>query len=497
MHSTDPPRISEYRLHLDVDFDRATWRGFVEIPSPLPTTGLDLDVEDLGVVSVRRGARALDFFQAPDQGRLSIPSVGEGPDPLLVEFHGEVRPKGLLGLYRCRHGADFVLTTQCEPIGARRIFPCLDRPDRKSRLHLTVRTRADLEVIGNSAGTPSAEHDGVRDWSFEPTPPMASYLFYLGIGRFDRVEDRTGRVAVRVLTPPGRAADGVYALDAARRIVAGCEEVAMRSPTRSPRSTSSRSRNTRSERWRIGGPSAFVRFDFSSTPGRRPSHEGTSSRRSPTKSLTSGSATWSPWTPGTTCGSTRALPLFVETRITERLAPELDARTDSFLRVAGTTAAFDGDSLPSTHPVRTHVDRPEEINQVFDEITYGKGCAVLGMIEGYLGEERFRAGVTEYLRRFRFGNAQTADLWDALGQVSGEAVSQMISPWIDRPGRSGHPRPDRRGGPDTPAGPVLPARDTVGRPVADPDALRRQRDHPTGGIRLPRDGPPDRRRGPR
>ncbi|MCI4343803.1 MAG: M1 family metallopeptidase [Thermoplasmata archaeon] len=433
MHSTDPPRISEYRLHLDVDFDRATWRGFVEIPSPLPTTGLDLDVEDLWVVSVRRGARALDFFQAPDQGRLSIPSVGEGPDPLLVEFHGEVRPKGLLGLYRCRHGADFVLTTQCEPIGARRIFPCLDRPDRKSRLHLTVRTRADLEVIGNSAGTPSAEHDGVRDWSFEPTPPMASYLFYLGIGRFDRVEDRTGRVAVRVLTPPGRAADGAYALDAARRIVAGCEEYyAIPYPlSKIDLVAVSEHAFGAMENWGAlsfrevrllidARSTTFARRDVFETIAHEIAHQWFGDL----VTMDSWDDVW----------LNESFASFVETRITERLAPELDARTDSFLRVAGTTAAFDGDSLPSTHPVRTHVDRPEEINQVFDEITYGKGCAVLGMIEGYLGEERFRAGVTEYLRRFRFGNAQTADLWDALGQVSGEAVSQMISPWIDRPG---------------------------------------------------------------
>ncbi len=44
----------------------------------------------------------------------------------------------------------------------------------------------------------------------------------------------------------------------------------------------------------------------------------------------------------------------LETRISDRLEPSLDARTDSFLRVAGTTAALDGDSLPSTHPVRSH-----------------------------------------------------------------------------------------------------------------------------------------------
>ncbi|EQD35465.1 protein containing Peptidase M1, membrane alanine aminopeptidase, partial [mine drainage metagenome] len=124
----------------------------------------------------------------------------------------------------------------------------------------------------------------------------------------------------------------------------------------------------------------------------------------------------------------------METRLSQRLVPELDTLSDYFLRTAGTLAAFEGDGLDSTHPVRAHVERPDEISQIFDEISYGKGCAVLAMLEAYIGPDRFRRGVSAYLDRFRYGNARTEDLWEALGAAGGEAISPMATPWIDRPG---------------------------------------------------------------
>ncbi|MCI4328142.1 MAG: hypothetical protein L3J86_01035, partial [Thermoplasmata archaeon] len=39
---------------------------------------------------------------------------------------------------------------------------------------------------------------------------MATYLFYLGVGRFDRFEGPPGRVRVTTYTPPGRAASGEF-----------------------------------------------------------------------------------------------------------------------------------------------------------------------------------------------------------------------------------------------------------------------------------------------
>ncbi|MCI4328143.1 MAG: ERAP1-like C-terminal domain-containing protein, partial [Thermoplasmata archaeon] len=80
------------------------------------------------------------------------------------------------------------------------------------------------------------------------------------------------------------------------------------------------------------------------------------------------------------------------------------------------------------------VTHPSQIAQSFDEISYGKGASVLRMIEAYLGEETFRRGVSDYLHRFRNGNARSQDLWDALDRAAGEPIHPMLEQWLNRPG---------------------------------------------------------------
>jgi aminopeptidase N len=47
------------------------------------------------------------------------------------------------------------------------------------------------------------------------------------------------------------------------------------------------------------------------------------------------------------------------------------------------------------------------------------------MLEGIVGEDVFRAGVTLYLRKFEYGNAVTKDLWAALTEAA-ESAGQSI-----------------------------------------------------------------------
>ena len=67
---------------------------------------------------------------------------------------------------------------------------------------------------------------------------------------------------------------------------------------------------------------------------------------------------------------------------------------------------------------------------MFDVLTYQKGAGVLRMLERYLGAERFRDGVRRYLESHRFGNTETADLWDAIEAASGEPVRDIMDTWI-------------------------------------------------------------------
>ena len=96
----------------------------------------------------------------------------------------------------------------------------------------------------------------------------------------------------------------------------------------------------------------------------------------------------------------------------------------------GKGAALVLDALRSAHPIRADVNNAEEAGESFDAITYEKGGAVLRMIEGFLGEDRFREGIRLYMRRHREGNATADDLWGALGEASGQPILELANGWI-------------------------------------------------------------------
>src|SRR5947199_1366662 len=101
-----------------------------------------------------------------------------------------------------------------------------------------------------------------------------------------------------------------------------------------------------------------------------------------------------------------------------------------------TSGAMGRDGLRSTHPIEARVKNPEEIEELFDEISYGKGASILRMIEAYIGPDKFQKGVSKYLQQFRYSNASGSDLWNHLQQASGLDVSRIMEGWI---GKVGYP----------------------------------------------------------
>ncbi|CAH2108175.1 unnamed protein product [Euphydryas editha] len=72
------------------------------------------------------------------------------------------------------------------------------------------------------------------------------------------------------------------------------------------------------------------------------------------------------------------------------------------------------DAKLSSHPIVQTVETPDQITAIFDSISYNKGASVLRMLEGFVGEENFRLGVSDYLKKYEFGNTITKDLLSSL-----------------------------------------------------------------------------------
>jgi aminopeptidase 2 len=92
------------------------------------------------------------------------------------------------------------------------------------------------------------------------------------------------------------------------------------------------------------------------------------------------------------------------------------------------------DSLRSSHPIEVPVKRADEVNQIFDAISYSKGSCVIRMISKYLGEDVFMEGIRQYLKKHAYGNTQTEDLWNALSEASGKDVARIMDIWTKKVG---------------------------------------------------------------
>jgi aminopeptidase N len=91
--------------------------------------------------------------------------------------------------------------------------------------------------------------------------------------------------------------------------------------------------------------------------------------------------------------------------------------------------ALELDSLKNSHPVEVPVSRAEDVDEIFDSISYSKGASIIRMLVCFLGEEEFRKGLVMYLNRHKYANASTEDLWKALGDHSKKDVKDFMDRW--------------------------------------------------------------------
>lgn len=84
------------------------------------------------------------------------------------------------------------------------------------------------------------------------------------------------------------------------------------------------------------------------------------------------------------------------------------------------------DSYESSHPISVQVNHPYEIQQIFDDISYGKASCVIRMMVHFLGEETFMRGVSSYLKKFSYSNANQNDLWNSLSEASRDPEGAVV-----------------------------------------------------------------------
>lgn len=361
-------------------------------------------------------------------------AISPGTTILSMNFSGKCGAgEGLYrSTYKGKEGQAYLLTTQMEPAFARQAFPCVDDPAAKATFGASVIIDEGFDALSNTL--PLKERklgNGKKEVIFASTPQMATYLFYLGVGKFEYLKDKYKNVLIRVVTTSGKAQQGTFALDAAKKFLGFYETY-------------------------FGIPYPLSKLDLIAVPDfamgamenwgaiayRETSllyNEKTSSfaEKQRVAEVVSHElvhqwfgnlATMSWWND---LWLNESFADFMAHKAIAAFFPELEPWSQ-FLQ--DSQSAYALDALKSSHSINVDVKTPEEIDEIFDAISYQKGGMVLRMLEAFLGKEIFRKGLHCYLSKFSYKNAEGKDLWRALEDVSGKPVGKMMDSWLNRTG---------------------------------------------------------------
>jgi puromycin-sensitive aminopeptidase len=453
MGDIDPYRLpssvvpERYEIRLEPDLGNFTFAGeeTVEVVVREPVAEIVLNAAELRIheVAVRdaagrtlAGAPALD--EATDRARLAFPeSLAPGRWRLSLRFAGILNDK-LHGFYRSvvrtPQGEKYLAATQFEATDARRAFPCWDEPGFKAVFQVTLVIDENLMAISNTAvvseeAVPGRGKKAVR---FAPTIRMSTYLVAFLVGEFEATEPVTvSGTPVRIWCAPGKPQLARFALESAAfsldffreyyglpypgdkldlvaipDFAAGAMENLGAITFRETALLVDEATATHAELERVADVVA---------------HE--------VAHMWFGDLVTMAWWNGLWLNE--AFATFMEMLAVDAWKPAWE-RWVSF--GVSRAAAFHVDGLRSSRPIEFEVVAPKDADAMFDVLTYEKGAAVLRMLEQYLGPEVFRAGVRKYLADHQFGNAETTDLWKALGEASKQPIPEVMDGWIFRAG---------------------------------------------------------------
>jgi aminopeptidase N len=109
--------------------------------------------------------------------------------------------------------------------------------------------------------------------------------------------------------------------------------------------------------------------------------------------------------------------------------------------------AMGTDALVAGRPIHQPITTNAQIDAAFDTITYGKGGHVVAMIAAFMGDDKFKAGVRDYMAAHRYGNGSSAEFFGAMAKVSGDPrilpamqsfTDQQGVPLVTFTGAAGH-----------------------------------------------------------
>jgi puromycin-sensitive aminopeptidase len=363
---------------------------------------------------------------------------------LSLDYTGRINDQ-MVGLYRSEYvTADgqkkLMASTQFEAIHARWMLPCWDEPEHKAIFHVSLIVQEHFSVLGNMQIIEEAPVCGTNKKyvEFAPTPKMSSYLLAIAFGEFECIETTTKEgVAFRVWNTAGRKDLGVLGLQF------GAEALSYLTHYFGVPYPLLKMDMLAVEKFAFGAMENWGLVTYRRTALEiDPKNSSLSLRQQVFNTIAHELAhqwfgnlvTMEDWEG---LWLNESFATWMAKKVVGHFYPEW--QSDEQFVAADVARGMRLDGLNTTHAIHQPIEDESQIDGAFDEISYQKGGAVIEMLEKFVSEDVFRAGLHLYMKRHAYGNTKSEDLWKAIAECAGDNGSQivaMMESWIKQ---AGHP----------------------------------------------------------
>ena len=430
-----------YKLTFAPDLEKAKFQGdeTISIRVLKPTAEITLNAADIDFqdVTITAGGSTQKATVTPQKEKemvvLAVATpLAAGPATIHITYTGILNDE-MRGLYLGKddQGRKYA-ASQFEATDARRAFPSFDEPAYKATYDIT--TVADKGQVAISNQKVISDTPGPGDKhvvKFATTAKMSSYLAALVVGNFEYVEGQVDGIPIRVYSTPGKKEMGRFALDAAEHIVGYYDKYfGIKYPYGKldliglPDFSAGAMENIGCITFR----EVILLIDEQhGSTGLKKTIAGVTAHE--IAHMWFGDLVTMKWWDDVWLNE--GFATWMTSKPLKVWKPEWNFDLDD---VSGTTGTLNTDSLANTRPIHQAAETPAQIMELFDGIAYGKASSVLRMLEAYLGEDTFRAGVNAYLKEHEYANATADDFWDAQARTSKKPVDKIMPTFVKQAG---------------------------------------------------------------